>query len=79
MMLLHAAFDFAGNLPEIAVGGGLELTAAPIRPMDALVTILITLPLFLYGLFLLRKVEPVTTTMEDFEWESNPQSSAAIS
>lgn len=58
MILLHAAVDWAGTLREIAVGGGLRLTAPPMTLENALVSILITLPLCLYGLYILRKVEP---------------------
>lgn len=64
MILLHAAIDWAGTLDEISVGGGLRLTDPVITPTSALVSILITLPLFLYGLFLLRKVDPTTLPLE---------------
>lgn len=64
MILLHAAVDWAATLREIAVGGGLRTTAPPISPANALVSILITLPLFLYGLFILRKVEPDLLNLE---------------
>ncbi len=64
VMFLHAAVDWAATLPEIAVGGGLRTTVPPISPSGALVSILITLPLFLYGLFLLRKVDPLSLDFE---------------
>lgn len=64
MILLHAAVDWAGTLDEIAVGGGLRTAVSPISPDQALVSILITLPLFLYGLFILRKVEPTSLKLE---------------
>lgn len=64
MILLHAAIDWAGTLDEIAVGGGLRLTDPVITPNSAMISILITLPLFLYGLFLLRKVEPASLPLE---------------
>lgn len=64
MILLHAAVDWAATLREISVGGGLRLTAPAITPESALLSILITLPLFLYGLFLLRKVEPANLPLE---------------
>jgi membrane protease YdiL (CAAX protease family) len=64
MILLHAAVDWAATLDEIAVGGGLHTGVAPLSPADALVSILITLPLFLYGLFLLRRVEPAALPLE---------------
>lgn len=65
MIFLHAAVDWAGTLREIAVGGGLRTTVPVILPRDALLSILITLPLFLYGLFILRKVEPDLLELED--------------
>jgi hypothetical protein len=58
VILLHAAVDWAGTLDEVAVGGGLRLTAPTMSLDMALVSILITLPLFIYGLYILRKVEP---------------------
>ncbi len=64
MMLLHAAVDWAGTLDEIAVGGGLHATVQPMTPGNALVSILITLPLCLYGLYILRKVEPASSIRE---------------
>jgi len=67
MILLHAAVDWAATLPEVAVGGGLRLVAPPITPTDALVSVLITLPLFLYGLFVLRKVEPAALDREEMQ------------
>jgi hypothetical protein len=65
MILLHAAVDWAGTLHEIAVGGGLRTDVPPISLENAAVSILITLPLFLYGLFILRKVEPVSLNLEN--------------
>jgi membrane protease YdiL (CAAX protease family) len=64
MILLHAAVDWAATLREIAVSGGLRTIAPPISPTGALVSILITFPLFLYGLYILRKVEPGSLTLE---------------
>ncbi|MBN2118722.1 MAG: CPBP family intramembrane metalloprotease [Anaerolineales bacterium] len=60
VILLHAAVDWTGTLHEVAVGGGLRVTAPPMTLNHALVSILITLPLFLYGLYILRKVEPAS-------------------
>jgi len=64
MMILHAAVDWAGTLREVTVGGGLRTVPPIISPTNALVSILVTLPLFLYGLFLLRKVEPESLPLE---------------
>jgi membrane protease YdiL (CAAX protease family) len=60
VMLLHAAFDFGGALQEIAVGAAWPQPVHSISGQDALVNILLTLPLLLYGLFILRK-----TSQED--------------
>jgi len=57
MMLMHAAFDFGGSLRELAPGGW-PPGATEISAGDALASVLVTLPLFLYGLFILRKVQP---------------------
>lgn len=64
MMLLHAAVDWAGTLDEIAIGGGLQTVDPVITPTNALISVLITLPLFLYGLFILRRVEPGSLNLE---------------
>ncbi len=64
VILLHAAVDWAGTLDEIAVGGGLHRTVQAMSPGNALASILITLPLFLYGLFILRKVQPDSLEVE---------------
>jgi membrane protease YdiL (CAAX protease family) len=64
VILLHAAVDWAGTLDEIAVGGGLHKAVQSMSLNNALISILITLPLFLYGLFILRKVEPASLGLE---------------
>jgi membrane protease YdiL (CAAX protease family) len=58
MIVLHAAVDWGATLPEVAIGGGLRTVAPLMTPANALASILITLPLLIYGLFILRKVEP---------------------
>lgn len=65
MIILHAAVDWAGTLREISVGGGLRLVTPLITAENAIVSILITLPLFIYGLFILRKVEPASLNLEN--------------
>lgn len=74
MIVLHAAVDWAGTLREVAVGGGLRTTAPLITPLNALVSILITFPLLVYGLFILRKVEP-----DSLELESPPPTTPSLS
>jgi membrane protease YdiL (CAAX protease family) len=64
VILLHAAVDWAGTLREIAVGGGLRVDIPPMSLASAGASILITLPLFFYGLFILRKVEPASLKLE---------------
>ncbi|HMB24880.1 MAG TPA: CPBP family intramembrane glutamic endopeptidase [Anaerolineales bacterium] len=65
VILLHAAIDWAGTLNEVAVGGGLRTVTQPMSLENALISILITLPLFLYGLFILRKVDPTSLDLEN--------------
>lgn len=60
VIIIHAAFDLVGSIKEIAVGGGIETISAPITLESALSSIIITLPLFLYGLYILKKVSPDT-------------------
>ena len=55
-ILTHALFDMAGALQEISVGGTFQ-AFHDITLQVALVSIAFTLPLFLYGLFILRKVQ----------------------
>jgi uncharacterized protein len=57
-VILHALFDFGGGLKEIVVGGTLQKMAVSISMQDAAVSILLTLPLFMFGLYILRKVQP---------------------
>lgn len=63
VMLLHAAFDFAGNLGELTPGAVVNGPSAPLEPMIALLTVLIFLPLFIYGLVLLRKAQPIPDSL----------------
>jgi flagellar biogenesis protein FliO len=54
---MHAAIDLGGGLRHIAVEGG-QIAAANNTLAQALSALVIILPLFLYGLFILRKVAP---------------------
>lgn len=70
VMMMHAAIDFGGDmLREISVGGGSQVAVVTNSTIgEAAVSILVTLPLLLYGIFILRKVTPLTdacTTGED--------------
>lgn len=60
-IITHTLFDMMGTLDEI--GAGNQFTGHVMNTNysleNACTTILLTLPLFLYGLFLLRKVKPV--------------------
>ena len=56
MIFLHAAIDWAGNLSEIAVGGGVQTTVPTMSIGDAFVNVLLCSVLGLYGLYILRKV-----------------------
>jgi membrane protease YdiL (CAAX protease family) len=58
VMIMHAAIDFAGGLRHIAVDEGIQTALANTTIMEAVSTLIISLPLFLYGIFILRKVTP---------------------
>jgi len=55
VLLMHAAIDFAGGLRHISVGGAEAVPVANSTPAQAAITILLTLPLLVYGLIVLRK------------------------
>ena len=61
VMLMHAAVDFGGGLRHIAVEGS-QIVVANNTLAQAMSALMITLPLFLYGLFILRKVTPSEQT-----------------
>jgi len=59
-MLIHGLGDIAQNLSAITIGSNVELTrmtASSFSWEEFLVSTLVTLPLCLYGLFILRKVK----------------------
>lgn len=60
----HALFDLSGNFSDIAVGSQTFQQIMEITPQAALITALVTLPLLIYGLVILRKVEPIPPTLE---------------
>jgi len=64
VIVMHAAIDFAGGLRHIAVGGGETIAGANNTLADAVVSLLISLPLILYSLFILRKVLPMEVNDE---------------
>lgn len=54
-IILHGIVDIAGSLRDIAVGGGINKGYITM-PLDAAaICVIIALPLFLYGLFIVRK------------------------
>ena len=55
----HAIFDICGNFNEIAFVGNFGQIHQTTWN-EAFATVIITLPLFIYGLFILRKVKPST-------------------
>jgi membrane protease YdiL (CAAX protease family) len=57
IIIMHAAVDFAGGLRHISVGGGDQAPVANNTIEAALTSLVISIPLLLYGLFILRKVE----------------------
>jgi membrane protease YdiL (CAAX protease family) len=60
----HALFDLSGNFADIAVGSQTFQQIIEITPQAALITALVTLPLLIFGLVILRKVEPIPPTLE---------------
>ena len=57
VIITHALFDLMGNLNDILVGGNFG-TVHEINLQGALFSIIFTMPLLFYGLFILRKVQP---------------------
>lgn len=69
-IITHTLFDMMGTMDEITVGNKFtgHLLNTNYSLENALTTILLTLPLFLYGLFILRKVRPENLNkIYDFE------------
>jgi membrane protease YdiL (CAAX protease family) len=59
VIIIHAAIDFGGDmLREITVGGGSQIPVTNSTFMEVISTLIVTLLLFLYGIFILRKVIP---------------------
>jgi uncharacterized protein len=66
-MLLHGLVDIAQNLSVLSAGSQLELSRlneTSIDWMGVLLSFLVTLPLFLYSLYILRKVKVVNRGLE---------------
>jgi len=57
VIMLHAVFDICGCLNEISTQSTFGKTHAAL-PSELLTSIILTLPLLLYGLFILRKIKP---------------------
>lgn len=57
LIVMHAFFDMCGNFNEIAVESTFG-KVMHILPQDALIAIVLTAPLFIYGLIVLRKAKP---------------------
>jgi len=58
VIIMHVAVDFAGGLRHISIEGGDLAPVANNTVEAALTSLIISVPLLLYGLFILRKVEP---------------------
>lgn len=56
-IILHGIVDIAGSLGEISVGGGINKRYITMSLEGAVICVIIALPLFLYGLFIVRKEE----------------------
>lgn len=77
VIFTHALFDLCGNFNAIAVGGTFgEVHAVSLQ--EALVSGLICLPLFLYGIFLLRKVKPEDLPFGRLQSTAVPSSSVVL-
>jgi membrane protease YdiL (CAAX protease family) len=61
VIITHALFDLCGNFTNIAVGSHTFGQINNLTLQDALINSLITLPLLIYGLIILRKVKPLPT------------------
>ncbi len=56
MIILHAFVDLFATAHDLTDSfGEIHVTTA----QNTLVTLIVTLPLFIYGMFILRKVEPI--------------------
>lgn len=67
VIIMHAAVDFAGGLRHIALEGANPIPIANNTASDIVVSLMISLPLFLYGLFILRKVTPFEDLGDNIE------------
>jgi membrane protease YdiL (CAAX protease family) len=54
-IILHGILDIAGSLRDISVGGGINKGYITMPLEVAAIYVIITLPLFLYGFFIVRK------------------------
>ncbi len=59
----HALFDLCSGFPDIAVGSQTFNQVKDLTWQDALANVLVTLPLLIYGLVILRKIEPIAPTL----------------
>lgn len=55
IIIVHGIVDITGDLNEIAIGGGINRGLMTITLSSAVESVIIMLPLLLYGLFILRK------------------------
>jgi membrane protease YdiL (CAAX protease family) len=67
IIILHAAVDFAGGLRHIALDGDTPIPIANNTMSDAIISLIISLPLIMYGLFILRKVTPFENLGDNIE------------
>ncbi len=65
-IICHALFNICSDFNAIAVNGSFgQVSTTNTTLADALSTIIVFLPLFIYGLFILRKVKPNTLSLND--------------
>jgi membrane protease YdiL (CAAX protease family) len=66
VIFMHAVIDFTGGLRHISIAGSDQIPAANNTLEAALLSLMISVPLLLYGLFILRKVEPDSLVCKRF-------------
>ena len=71
-ILMHGVIDFGGGLRHLALEGD-QIAIANNTLTQAITALMITLPLFLYGLFILRKVTPSEQTGDGSDQNITPQ------
>jgi CAAX protease family protein len=67
LIIMHTVLDFGGGLRHIAVDGGSQAAVANSTAAGIISALVVTMPLLLYGLFILRKVTPPDQSGDSLE------------